>query len=78
MYIWWPDAPIWDSAVPVDVAHDGSTSTVSVDQSTNGGQWNLIGTYDFTAGTGSVTIRTDGTTLHVAVDAVRFLRVGDI
>ena len=78
VYVWWPDAPIWDSAVPVDIAHDGGTSTVLVDESTNGGQWNLIGTYDFTAGTGSVTIRTDGTTLHVAVDAVRFLRVGDI
>ncbi len=79
VYVWWPDADVWDSNVPVDIAHNGGTSTVSVDQSTNGGQWNLIGTYDFTAGTtGSVTIRTNGTTLHVAVDAVRFLRVGDI
>ena len=78
VYLWWPDAPIWATNVPVDVTHDGGTSTVSVDESINGGQWNLIGTYDFTAGTGSVTIRTDGTTSHVAVDAVRFLRVGDI
>ncbi len=78
VYMWWPDTDIWDSDVPVDITHDGGTSTVMVDESTNGGQWNLIGTYDFTAGTGSVTIRTEGTTLHVAVDAVRFLRVGDI
>jgi hypothetical protein len=78
VYLWWPEAPIWATNVPVDVTHDGGTSTVSVDESTNGGQWNLIGTYDFTAGTGSVTIRTDGTTLHVAADAVSFLRIGDI
>ncbi len=78
VYMWWPEAPIWATNVPVDVSHDEGTSTVSVDESTNGGQWNLIGTYNFTAGTGSVTVRTDGTTSHVAVDAVRFARIGDI
>ncbi len=78
VYVWWPDAPLWATNVPVDVTHDGGKSTVIVVESTNGGQWNLIGTYNFTAGTGSVIIRTDGTTSHVAADAVRFLRIGDI
>ena len=78
VYLRWLHSPILATNVLVDVVHDGGTSTVSVDESTNGGQWNVIGTYDFTAGTGSVTIRIDGTMPHIAADAVRFLRVGDI
>jgi len=53
--------------------HLPGTNTVIVNQKTNGGQWNTIGTYSFTAGqTVSVIIRNDGTDGHVMADAVRF------
>jgi hyaluronate lyase len=39
----------------------------------NGGEWNLLGTYSFAAGTGgSVTIANDGTNGYVVADAVKF------
>ncbi|GGI46137.1 hypothetical protein GCM10008018_15610 [Paenibacillus marchantiophytorum] len=48
-------------------------ATVSVTQRVYGGQWNLLGSYPFVAGTGgSVTVRTDDTDRFVTVDAVKF------
>lgn len=62
-------------AIPLEVAHAGGTAILNVDQTANGGIWNLIGTYSFTAGTsGSVTIRNNGTSGYVTADAVRFVR----
>jgi VCBS repeat-containing protein len=75
VYLWWPEAPVWATNVPVDVSHDGGTDTVFIDQSTGGGDWYLIGTWNFFSGLGSVTIRNDGTTSHVAADAVRFTSI---
>lgn len=55
-------------------ASGNKIETVSVDQRSNGGQWVLLGTYDFSAGTtGGVLIRTTGTSGHVIVDAVGFV-----
>ena len=59
--------------VPVDIIHDGGTTTVTVDQTANGDQFNSLGTYTFTAGTGSVEIRTTSTDGFVIADAVKFV-----
>ncbi|MNC70095.1 Xanthan lyase precursor [compost metagenome] len=72
----WPQHMNRATAIPVEVVHAGGTATLSIDQTSNGGVWNLLGTYSFTAGTsGSVTIRNSGTSGYVAADAVRFVQV---
>ena len=64
------------SNVPIDITHATGTSTLKLNQRTNGGVWVLLGTYTFNAGTaGSVLIRTDGTDGYVIVDAVKFVKV---
>ncbi|NGN62964.1 FAD-dependent oxidoreductase [Streptomyces sp. A7024] len=69
----WTADPNRASNVPVDVETSAGTTTKTVDQRTQGGQWVLLGSWDFTAGTGgSVLIRTDGTDGYVVADAVRF------
>jgi hypothetical protein len=75
VYMRWTGGGNRATNVPVDINHASGTDLVTVDQRYNGGTWNLLGTYTFTAGTGgSVLIGTSGTTNHVIVDAVRFLR----
>ena len=43
-----------------------------VNQTTGGGQWNQLGTYDFDGVTGSVTILNVNTSSTVVADAVKF------
>ncbi|MGV2881706.1 hyaluronate lyase [Paenibacillus sonchi] len=76
VYMMWPEHFNRATAIPLEVVHAGGTATLSIDQTSNGGVWNLIGTYTFTAGTsGSVTIRNSGTSGYVAADAVKFVRI---
>lgn len=75
VYMMWPEHFNRSTAIPIEVVHAGGTATLTIDQTSNGGVWNLIGTYIFNAGTsGSVTIRNNGTSGYVASDAVRFVR----
>jgi peptidoglycan/xylan/chitin deacetylase (PgdA/CDA1 family) len=46
----WPAAPNYATDAPFTVAHDGFTTTVPVNQQTNGGQWNALVTRNLTAG----------------------------
>ncbi|WP_405115603.1 polysaccharide lyase family 8 super-sandwich domain-containing protein [Paenibacillus sp. FSL K6-1217] len=75
VYMMWPQHINRSTAIPLEVVHSGGMATLNIDQTANGGVWNLIGTYSFTAGTsGSVTIRNNGTSGYVAADAVRWVR----
>jgi len=66
--------------------HVGGSDTVTVNQKQNGGQWNLLGTYSFNAGTnGFISVSDESTDPNyvpdevsdsVCADAVRFVRVG--
>lgn len=59
--------------VPVDIVKaNGITATVPVNQTANGGVWNLLGTYALSKTNASLTIRTTGTAGSVIADAVRF------
>jgi|GEM_PF-2837690 PKD domain./Calx-beta domain. len=59
--------------VPVDVSHAGGVTTFTVDQTSNGGLWNYLGTFAFAAGdSGFARIRTTNTNGHVSADAFKF------
>lgn len=61
------------TAVPVDIVSATGTISQAVNQRENGGQWVSLGVHSFDAGSsGSLFIRTGGTSDYVVVDAVRF------
>ncbi len=74
VYAWWTAASNRRAAVPYEI-RDGATllGTVNVNQQTNGGMWNLLGTFTFT-GTPSVTVVSAAGGVSVA-DAVKFTPV---
>lgn len=74
VFMYYPSRSDYPNNVPVDIVHADGTATVTVNQSANGGRWNLLGTYNFSAGTsGYLRIRTTGTTGYVIADAVKWV-----
>ena len=73
VYINYPAASQAATNTPVDIVHNATTTTVMVDESANGRQWNLLGNYYF-AGTDDeyALIRTGSTTNYVYADAFAF------
>ncbi|MGZ5528698.1 MAG: golvesin C-terminal-like domain-containing protein, partial [Limisphaerales bacterium] len=63
-------------AVPVDIVHGGTTNTVIVNEQGGYGIWNLLGQFQFSAGTNDfVQLRTDGTDgYYVFADAFLFIK----
>ena len=51
VYAWYPQGSNRTTNAPYVIDYNGGTQTVFVNQQTNGGQWNLLGKYIFTAGT---------------------------
>lgn len=72
-----PEKPWGD---PIDVTHDGGTSTVHANQQVNGGRWNSLGFWSFSS-TATVTVRSLGLDAQgnsqTCADAVRLVRVGN-
>lgn len=61
--------------VPIAITHAGGTTNVVKNQNLDSGQWVLLGTHTFNAGTGgNVLITTTGTDGYVIADAVRFVK----
>ncbi len=87
IYMTWVDRPVLGTNVMVDVTHivDGSvvTETVVVDQTftvdtgtdTEFDGWNLIGTFELNASSGTVKIRNEMADNFVLADAVRWVRI---
>jgi hypothetical protein len=78
--VWWTQHANRATNTPITVYHAGGSTPYTVNQETNGGQWNeLPGTFTFAAGsntaTGSVLITNEGANEYVVVDAVRFVKV---
>jgi hypothetical protein len=73
VYLWWTAMSSRSTKVPVRI-YNGNTliATVYVDQTKNGGKWNLLGSYNFT-GTARVVVVSTSTTLTTCADAVRFV-----
>lgn len=79
VYLWYPSRSDYAANVPVDIVHAGGTTTLAVNQRVNGRTWNLLGAFNFNAGTsGYLRIRTTGTTAYVVADAVKFVSGGTV
>ncbi len=74
VYVWWSSLRSSCSSCPVTVSCGGEVlDTVSVNQKTGGGQWNLLGSYELETGTAcAVTLKSPGSYSTIA-DAVKFV-----
>ena len=75
--MWWTALSSRSTSVPVAIQHNGGTTSATLNQTQNGGQWNEIGEYLFDAGTAyNVTITaTTETPPSTCADAVKFTQV---
>lgn len=77
VYMWWTVISSRGTSIPVAINHAGGTANVTVNQQLNGGQWNLLGSYNFNAGTEySVVLSTPGGSPTACADAVRIVSGG--
>ncbi len=69
----WTQHPNRATDAQYTVKHDGGDTVVSVDQQVNGGQFNLLGTFNLTPGQGHGVSLTDQANGFVIADAVQIL-----
>ena len=72
--MWWTEWPSRSTSAPIDIENASGTERVYANQQNNGGQWNSLGVYTFTAGVeGSVAITAEDTSpTSYCADAVKF------
>jgi hypothetical protein len=75
--MWWTSLPSRSTAVPVRIWNGGTIANLTVNQTQNGGMWNVLGQWPMTAGaTYRVTITAPpGSPPSTCADAVRFERL---
>ncbi|MEW5745599.1 MAG: hypothetical protein AB1805_09230 [Nitrospirota bacterium] len=78
VYMWWTAYSSRTSSAPVTIEYSGGSQTINVNQQINGGRWNKLGTFSFTAAAGGkVTIISPAPSSYsYCADAVRFVYVG--
>jgi hypothetical protein len=72
VYAWWKASPNRATDSPFTIYYNGGSETIDVNQQINGNQWNLLGTYPFTAGTSGYVVISDDANQYVIADAVKF------
>ncbi len=85
VYVWYVAGSNRSTGAAYKINHLAGQSTVVRNQTSNGSQWVLLGTYNFNSGTAG-TVQLDGptslngglSTTVVSADAARFLRIGDL
>jgi hypothetical protein len=77
IYVQHPSQPSYGTVrVIIDPGDGGATSTILVDEHTNGGVWRALGVFTLPAGNlATATIAVDGSPGYVAADAVRFWEI---
>lgn len=79
VYVWYASGANRSVKAPYTVIYNGTSTTVQVDQTTNGGKWNSIGLLPFVAGISDYVKLANGTgepaSTVVVADAVRFFYV---
>jgi hypothetical protein len=75
VWAWWTTNSNRSRSARYRVSHANGTTTISRDQRSGGGQWQLLGTFQFNAGTGtSVQLSNGASNGNVSADAVRFIK----
>lgn len=78
IYEWHAQGSNRTTNAPYVVTYNGGSTTVGVNQKVNGGKWNLIGTFNFAAGTGgNVKIQDNyaDATQVIMADALKFVMI---
>jgi len=71
--MWWTEWSSRATAIPVSIAYEGGSQTVSINQQQNGAQWNVLAEQPFSAGvTYLVTITSQAYPTSTCADAVKF------
>jgi len=80
--VWYPSDTNRSVKAPYTIYYDGGSTTVRVNQTINGGQWNRLAVLPFAAGASGYIQLANGTgesaSTIVCADAVRFLYVGPL
>lgn len=78
VYAWWVEGTNRATNSVYRVNHSGGYADVAVNQSVNGGQWNLLGNYNFASGTSGNVVLTDNAEAAkvVSADAIKFALIG--
>lgn len=76
VYAQWAAGSNRAKSAPYIITHSGGNVTVNVNQQANGGQWNLLGTWNFNSGTAQRVQLSCWTTTgyYVVADAVKFVK----
>ncbi|MCE5184924.1 MAG: hypothetical protein LLF76_02220 [Planctomycetaceae bacterium] len=75
VFMWWTEFSSRSAVTPVEVQNADGTASMTVNQQTSGGRWNLLGEYLFNAGTTYlVTVRTLADRSAICADAVCFFK----
>lgn len=75
VYMNWVDGPVNDrpAAAPLEIKHaNGTDTSITIDQRSNGGKWNYLGTYEFLAGEDHYVKIYASDTGYTVADAVKF------
>ncbi len=77
VYMWWSRSPNNMTYAPVTITHSGIDNIVYVDQTMNGGRWNLLGIYDFDKiRGGTVSVKSLSYNIYTTcADAIKFVYV---
>jgi len=70
--LWWTEFFNRSTNVAIDITHRDGTARVYINQKQNGGQWNKVGSWYFTADA-IVTVHSDATDKSTNADAVRLI-----
>ena len=77
VYARWPADASRTTAAVYEITHELGTDAVTVNQRANGGQWVLLGTYDFDPAVADAEVTLEGfANGSVAADAIRFVQAG--
>jgi len=75
LYAKWPASAGQTPEAAYTISYQGGTATVTANQQTNGGQWNLLGTFPFNAGgSGYKVVLADSGLGKVAADAIYYVQ----
>jgi hypothetical protein len=73
VYAWWSQGSNRSPNAPYSVVYSGGSATVYQNQQTNGGSWQLLGSYPMNAGSNQVKLSCWTTTGYVVIaDAIKW------